>query len=65
MSHSVSVTLIADQEVYILGKRVNIHDLCTITLDDYGKIVDASIRVSKTVSRSIVSGETIKDSRGL
>lgn len=65
MSHSVKVTLIADQVIDILGKRVNVHDLITITLDDDGKIVDATVRVNKETARSIISGQTIKDARGL
>jgi len=38
MSHSVQVTLIADQYVQLLGKEVNVHDLDTITLDNDGVV---------------------------
>ncbi len=38
MSHSVQVTLIADQHVQILGKEINVHDLKTITLNSDGTI---------------------------
>ena len=39
MSHSVEVTLIADQEIELIGKTVNIHNLRTIHLDSGGAIV--------------------------
>ncbi len=38
MSHSVNVTLIADQEIQILGDEVNIYDLVVIYLDGRGNI---------------------------
>ena len=39
MSHSVQITLIADQYIQLLGKEINVHDLKTITLDGHGIIV--------------------------
>jgi len=41
MSHSVGVTLIADQEIEIQGRQVNIHDIKSILVDSEGKIADA------------------------
>jgi len=43
MSHSVEVTLIADQEFEIQGRKVNIHDIKTIIVDGQGIIIDARI----------------------
>ena len=40
MSHSVKITLIADQEIELLGQTVNIHDLRTLTLNEHGGILD-------------------------
>jgi hypothetical protein len=40
MSHSVKVTIIADQEIELLGKVVNIHDILSISLDEHGKIIE-------------------------
>jgi hypothetical protein len=39
MSHSVEVRLIADHEIELSGNMVNVHDLKTIMLDSYGKII--------------------------
>lgn len=41
MSHSTRVTLIADQEIEIQGRRVNVHDIRSIVVDSEGKITDA------------------------
>lgn len=38
MSHSVKITLIADQEIELLGSIVNIHDLATLFLDERGRV---------------------------
>ena len=43
MSHSVDVTLIADQEIEIEGRKVNIHNIKSIVVNSEGKIVDASV----------------------
>lgn len=40
MSHSVKVTLIADQCIELLGNDINIHDLEHIVLDSNGQIID-------------------------
>lgn len=42
MSHSVKVTIIADQEIEINGKIVNIHDIKIIVLDSFGKIKEVT-----------------------
>ena len=42
MSHSVKVTIIADQEIEINGKIVNIHDIKTLVLDSFGKIKEVT-----------------------
>lgn len=41
MSHSVGVTLIADQEIEIQGRRVNVENIKSILVDSEGKIIDA------------------------
>ena len=41
MSHSIEVNMIADQEIDICKRRVNIHDISTIVVDADGKIIDA------------------------
>ena len=40
MSHTVPVNLIADQEIKLLGKTVNIYNLKTIVLNENGKVVE-------------------------
>jgi hypothetical protein len=40
VSHSVVVTLIADQCIFINGKEINVHDLETIEVDDNGVITN-------------------------
>ena len=40
MSHSVKVTLIADQEIKVRGRDVNVHDIKSIIVDGEGRIVD-------------------------
>lgn len=40
MSHSVKVTLIADQEIKLLGDVVNIHDISSIVLNSNGYIIE-------------------------
>ena len=39
MSHSVKVTIVADQEINICGKEINIHDLKALILDSYGQVI--------------------------
>lgn len=34
MSHSVGVTLIANQSIHLLGKEINVYMLISIVLDD-------------------------------
>lgn len=41
MSHSVKVTLIADQEIELLNRTVNVHDIESIRLNSRGQIIDA------------------------
>lgn len=40
MSHSVEITLIADQVIEIMGEPVNVHDLKSIGLNDQGEIIE-------------------------
>ena len=47
MSHSVKITLIADQEIRLLGDLVNIHDLEYISLGSHGGIVSYSKRTQQ------------------
>ena len=41
MSHSVSITMTADQEIDIQGRKVNIHDIRSIVVNGDGVITDA------------------------
>lgn len=43
MSHSVTVTLIADQVIRISGRDVNIHDIKAIVLNGYGVIEEVRL----------------------
>ena len=43
MSHFVKITIIANQEIELLGKTVNIYNLESINLDSEGKIIDYSL----------------------
>lgn len=43
MSHTTEVKMIADQEIEICGKIVNIHDILSITVNSKGKITNAFI----------------------
>ena len=40
MSHRVEVGMIADQEIDINGKRINVHDIEIIVVDGNGLIVE-------------------------
>ncbi len=48
MSHTVEVKMIADQEIEIAGKKVNIHDIQTIVVDGRGKIINAFATIKKS-----------------
>jgi hypothetical protein len=39
MSHSIVVTMIADQEISILGEETNVHDLSVIDVNECGHII--------------------------
>ena len=43
MSHTVKLILIADQVIDIQGIEVNVHDIYSIIVDPYGKIINASV----------------------
>ena len=40
MSHTVTVKMIADQEIEVNGEIVNIHDIETVYVNAEGKIVE-------------------------
>lgn len=50
MSHSVKVTLIADQLISIKGKLVNIHNIRSIVLDSKGTAIDAYTKDNEWLS---------------
>ena len=58
MSHSVKVIIIADQELQILGDVVNIHNLSSIELDSYGRII------GYTANTARINDADFKASRG-
>jgi len=41
--HTVSVNLIADQEIKIGGKRVNVHDIYSVKVNGEGVIINAYV----------------------
>jgi len=47
MSHTVPVFLIADQEIEILGNKVNIHMIKSIKLNSKGRIVEITCTTEK------------------
>lgn len=47
MSHSVQVTLIANQSIHLLGKEINVHMLLSIGVDSDGKIKSFCIKDSR------------------
>ena len=60
MSHSVKITLIADQEIKLLGKDVNIHDIDAIFLDNNGRVVNYLLKERK-VKKCFLSANTIRE----
>ena len=44
MSHTVTVKLIADQEIEVQGKEVNIHDIETVYINGDGVINEVALR---------------------
>ena len=44
MSHTITIKLIADQEIEVQGKEVNIHDIETIYVDGCGKITEVTLK---------------------
>ena len=57
MSHSVKVTLIADQEIELIGETINIHDLEVILLDAKGDIVGYTLFPGKKMTHGSVAGQ--------
>lgn len=47
MSHTTTVTLIADQEIELCGETINIHDLKTIIMSGDGKVVEYTVQDSE------------------
>lgn len=60
MSHSVKITLIADQEIKFLGEDVNIYNIDAIVLDENGKIIDYLLKEHK-VKNVPLSEDTIRE----
>lgn len=54
MSHSVFVTIIADQEIRLLGDVVNIHDLHSISLNSRGEIISYGKRTEPAHTPDVV-----------
>ncbi len=48
MSHTVQVRMIADQEIQIDGRKVNIYDITCIKVTDNGVIADAHVKEGYT-----------------
>ena len=63
--HTVKVTLSADQDICLLEREINIHDLEHIILDERGRIVDyTSIeRVAKRRRTWTERGELLTELR--
>ena len=47
MSHSVDVKIIADQEIQVLGKTINIHDITMIEFSPDGRIIRVLIQCER------------------
>ena len=43
MSHLIDVRMVADQEIEICGRKVNIHNIHSIQVNSVGVIMDAYI----------------------
>ncbi len=43
MSHTVTVTMISDQEITVDDKVVNVYDIRTIVVDGHGQIVEVRL----------------------
>lgn len=56
MSHTVIVSMIADQEIEIAGKMVNIHDIDSIIVNADGVITDALVSTESLVWLFIKEG---------
>lgn len=62
MSHSVNVTLIADQFIEVAGEEVNVHSLETIRVDGHGQIV-SFVERDKNVLVALASDKATLDAR--
>ena len=47
MSHTVKATITADQEIELLGKTINIHELKALILNSKGKVICYSLEDKK------------------
>lgn len=67
MSHSTKITLIADQEITLLGEEVNIHDLERITLGSQGEVRSYSIQeeISKEILEDIMEAKRFIGTPGI
>ena len=50
MSHSVKVTLIADQEILLFGFPMNIHNIESLTLDGGGVIIECCYNIGEPLN---------------
>jgi len=57
MSHSVKVTLIADQEITLFGHEVNVHDIKTIVLNSDGVIVSFAVNTNSIDTKTLKAAE--------
>jgi len=49
MSHNVKITIIANQEIKILGKFINVHDLAILELDSFGNAINYTVKKQDNV----------------
>ena len=56
MSHTVTIKLIADQEIEIQGIRVNIHELQSILVNGTGVIVCAEVKTHQPQTKWLETG---------
>ena len=57
MSHTVSVRLIADQEIEFNGRCVNIHNIMSVMVDAHGQIIDIYLEPEGETYRGWLSQE--------
>ena len=59
--HSVKITLIADQEIRLLGNTINIHDIESIIVNGAGEIISYYERTECGIAVKAPPAEALND----